>query len=264
MSVVVLRLKAFKRFRVFEHFFVFDRKMFDELFRIGMPIGLTMLAEGAFFGGAGFLMGSFGVPELAAHQIALNICSVTFMIPLGIAMAGTVRVGHAAGAGDMEAARRAGFVVMALGGAFMALCGLVMWLIPHWLIGLYLEGPESAGVAKLAIGYLVIAAFFQLFDALQVGGAFALRGLKDTKVPMYLAAGSYWLIGFPTAVGLGIGLGLKGDGIWIGFVIGLIAASVAMVVRFAWLSRTTGPTPDVESTELEEDQTPVPLPRVAA
>jgi MATE family multidrug resistance protein len=264
MSVVVLRLKSFKRFRLFEHFFVFDKKMFDELFRIGMPIGLTMLAEGAFFGGAGFLMGSFGVPELAAHQIALNICSVTFMVPLGIAMAGTVRVGHAAGAGDMEAARRAGFVVMALGGAFMTLCGLVMWLMPNTLIGLYLEESDSAGVAKLAAGYLAIAAFFQLFDALQVAGAFALRGLKDTKVPMYLATASYWFIGFTTAVGLGIGLGWRGDGIWIGFVIGLAAASVAMVVRFAWLSRTTGPAPDVENTELEEDQIPVPLAREAA
>lgn len=263
MSVVVMKTPEFARFKVFEKLFVFDQPMFNELVRLGVPIGLTMLFEGALFSAAAFLMGGFGIDELAAHQIALNICSVTFMVPLGIAMAGTVRVGHAAGAGNREAARRAGFTVMAIGGAFMALCGVVMWVMPHTLVGLYLSGAENARAAELGATYLAIAAFFQLFDALQVSGSFALRGLKDTRAPMILAASSYWLVGFTSSLVLGFGLGWGGEGIWIGLVLGLAAAAVAMVVRFAWLSRTTGrPPSDVESTEQED--IPLPLAREAA
>ncbi|HYE47617.1 MAG TPA: MATE family efflux transporter [Caulobacter sp.] len=238
--VVVIRLDpALRRVRIFSNFVRPDWPQFKELFRLGVPIGLTMLFEAMLFNAMTLVVGTFGAVALAAHQVALNFASVTFMVPLGIAMAATVRVGLFAGAGDSEGTRRAGFVAMVAGGGVVLLFGVAMALAGDWIAGLYIAGrtAEDLQVIALAALFLKVAAAFQLFDALQVVGALSLRGLKDARWPMILAGGSYWLAGAPVCILLGVGLGMGGLGVWIGLAFGLAVAAAAMCGRFHLLTR---------------------------
>jgi MATE family multidrug resistance protein len=211
-----------------------------EVFRLGLPIGMTMIFEGMLFNAMTLLMGRFGTATLAAHQIALNVPSITFMVPLGIGMASTVRVGLAAGAGDRAGARQAGLVAGAICIGFALVCAAVIGLFGGQIAGLYLGGRNARDTAVIALAavFLQAAAAFQVFDAVQVVGAQALRGLKDARMPMLLAGGSYWLIGAPVCVVLSVGLHMRGLGVWIGFVVSLGAAAIAMSARF-W--RLTSP-----------------------
>ncbi len=210
-----------------------------EVFRLGLPIGVTTLFEAMLFNTMTLLMGTFGAAALAAHQIAMNACSITFMVPMGIGMASTVRVGIAAGAGDIRGARRAGLVALGTGGVFMLVSGVLMGLFGAQVAGLYLGrgGADDLAAIALAAIFLKAAAAFQVFDGLQAVGARVLRGLKDARMPMILAGGSYWLIGAPICFWLALGLHMRGLGIWIGFVVCLGAAAVAMVARFLILTR---------------------------
>lgn len=210
-----------------------------ELFRLGVPIGLTMLFEAMLFNAATLVTGSFGETPLAAHQVALNFASFTFMVPLGVAMAATVRVGVFAGAGDAVGARRAGLTAMVVG-AFAALpFALAMLVAGPWIAGQYIAGRAPADLAAIALAavLLKVAAAFQVADALQVVGAMSLRGLKDTRTPMLLAAASYWLVGAPLCLLLGITLKLGALGVWIGLAGGLAVAAVLMCGRFYVLTR---------------------------
>ncbi len=236
---VTPKLRAYRAFRRFSR--PVGVKL-NEVFRLGMPIGMTMIFEAMLFNAMTLVMGTFGATSLAAHQIALNFASVTFMVPLGVGMASTVRVGLAVGAGDQRAARRAGLVAMAMGVGFVSLCGIAMALGGAQIAGLYLGGrtPDDLQVVALAAVFLKVAAAFQVFDAVQVVGAQSLRGLKDARMPMILAAASYWLIGAPVCVFLGIGLHMQGLGIWIGLCVALAAAAAAMGARFAMLTRRAG------------------------
>jgi MATE family multidrug resistance protein len=211
-----------------------------EVFRLGLPIGMTMIFEGMLFNSMTLLMGRFGTAALAAHQIAINVPSITFMVPLGIGMAATVRVGMAVGAGDRAGARQAGLVAFAISVAFALVCAVVVALFAPNIAGLYLggRGARDMQVIRLATQFLLAAAAFQVFDAIQVVGALSLRGLKDARMPMLLAGGSYCLIGAPVCVILALTLHMQGVGIWIGFVVALAAAAAAMAWRF-W--RLTGP-----------------------
>ncbi|MBL8780488.1 MAG: MATE family efflux transporter, partial [Alphaproteobacteria bacterium] len=170
---------------------------------------------------------------------ALNVGSVTFMVPLGIGIAATVRVGLFAGAKNAEGVRRAGYTAIAFGSGFMLICAVVIALIPETLVGLYIStsNPENADVVKLAVAFLYLAAVFQLFDALQVTGQMSLRGLKDAQAPMWIAGLSYWLVGFTLAYGLAFAGGMRGLGVWIGLAAGLAVAGIGMVWRFDALSR---------------------------
>jgi multidrug resistance protein, MATE family len=210
----------------------------SELLRLGAPIGATMIFEAMLFNSMTLLVGRFGVDAVAAHQVALNVCSLTFMVPLGIAMAAAVRVGRYAGAGELDQARRAGFLAMGLGAVFMTASGLVMLAFGRQIVGLYVAGHTSAElqVIALAVTFLHIAAAFQVFDGLQVVGAFNLRGLKDARAPMVLAGASYWLVGAPVCVWLGVGLGWQGVGVWIGLVAGLATAALTLGGRFHLLT----------------------------
>jgi MATE family multidrug resistance protein len=185
------------------------------------------------------VMGTFGVASLAAHQIAMNVASITFMVPLGLGMAATVRVGLAAGAGDEHGARRAGFTAMAMGVGFIVLCAvaLVLWGGP--IASLYVGGRTAQDMAVIAMTalFLKVAAAFQVVDALQVVAAQSLRGLKDAHAPMFIAGGSYWLVGAPACLLFAFPFGLQGFGIWIGLAIGLAAAAAALFTRFALLTR---------------------------
>jgi MATE family multidrug resistance protein len=161
------------------------------------------------------------------------------MVPLGIAMAATIRVGLAAGAGDREGVRRAGYTALGIATLFMATTSVILALLPRQIAELYFASGtrESMDAVVLATTFLRVAAAFQIFDGLQVVAALSLRGLKDARAPMWIAGGSYWLAGFPVCVALGFGLHMKGLGIWIGLAFGLLVAAVTMVWRFWYLSR---------------------------
>ena len=238
MTIVVRLMPALNKFRVFRRFHRPHWSQLTELFRLGMPIGLTMMFEAMLFNAATLIMGTFGTASVAAHQIALNVSSVTFMVPLGVGMAATVRVGLASGAGDGEALRRAGYTAFLMGAAFMSLAALAFWIVPNDIAGLYLaHTAANADVIALAVVLLRVAGAFEIFDGLQVVGAMSLRGLKDAQMPMWIAGLSYWLVGFPTCLWLAFGWHLKGLGIWIGLATGLFAAAVLMAGRFWYLSR---------------------------
>jgi MATE family multidrug resistance protein len=239
LALYASRARPYRRYAVLARFWRPDWAIFREVLRMGLPIGAMLLMEVGLFAGAAFLMGWIGAPEVAAHQIAIQIASTSFMVPLGMSMAATVRVGLAVGRGDLAAARRAGFVAAAMGGAFMAGCGLLFWLFPDELAGLFLrkDDPAAPVVVALAAAFLRIAAVFQLVDGLQVIGAGALRGLGDTRAPMLIAGLGYWAVGFVACLVLGFPMGLGGTGIWLGLALALTVVAVLLVTRFDRLTR---------------------------
>jgi len=204
-----------------------------------MPIGLTMMFEAMLFNTATLIMGTFGAATVAAHQISMNVPSLTFMVPLGVGMAATIRVGLAAGSGDREAVRRAGYTALGIGVSFMSVTSVIIALFPREIAQLYFstETAQNAQAIALAVTFLRVAAAFQVFDGLQVVAALSLRGLKDARAPMWIAGGSYWLAGFPVCILFGFILHMKGLGIWIGLAFGLFVAAVTMCWRFWYLSK---------------------------
>jgi MATE family multidrug resistance protein len=240
MLTVCFAVPALRRYHIAHRLWHPVWHSFAELFRLGLPIGVTMVFEVALFNGAALAMGTFGIATLAAHQIAITIPSLTFMIPLGIGLAATVRVGLAAGAGDRMAARRAGFTAIAMGAAFMCCTALVLLLWPLEIATLWLPASRAnRDVLALAVTFLHVAAAFQLVDGIQVTAAMSLRGLKDARGPMWIAGASYWLAGAPMCLWLGFGTGLKGFGIWLGLAFGLTVAAITLTTRFVILSKKT-------------------------
>lgn len=238
MACVVKLMPELAKFRVFRRFHRAHFRKLVEVFRLGMPIGLTMIFEAMLFNAATLIMGTFGTASVAAHQIALNVPSITFMVPLGIGMAATVRVGLAAGAGDGDALRRAGYAALLMGAGFMMVTGVLLWLFPANIASLYFaDDARNADVIALAVVFLRVAAAFQIFDGLQVVGAMSLRGLKDAHMPMWIAGLSYWLGGFPVCLWLAFGRHMQGLGIWIGLATGLFFAAALMCGRFWFLAR---------------------------
>lgn len=239
MLAYVLRHRRFKRFYVLMRFWNPDWPRFREIFRIGTPIGLTVLAEVGLFTAAALLMGRLGTDEVAAHAIALQCASMAFMVPLGLGIAATVRVGIAYGRSDPDGIHKAGWTAFMLGTGFMAVsCALFLTIGPT-IVSLFLDAraPENANALALAASFLVIAGVFQLVDGAQVVAAHALRGLSDTKVPMLLAILGYWVVGLPVAYVLGFVLGWRGVGIWIGLAAGLAFVAVVLLTRFALRER---------------------------
>jgi MATE family multidrug resistance protein len=239
MLAVVALSPELKAYRILQRALRPAKARLAEVFRLGLPMGLGMVFEAMLFNTMTLVMGAFGPAPLAAHQIALNFASITFMVPLGIAMAATVRVGLAAGQSDLTAARRAGFTAMGVGAACMAVSGLIMVAAGRQIAGLYIGGDsaEQQAVLGLAASYLRIAAAFQVFDALQVVAGLSLRGLKDARMPMVLAGAAYWLIGAPTCLILALGAHMQGQGVWIGLAMGIGAAAVLMIARFERMTR---------------------------
>ena len=238
MLCVVHQIPELAKYRILRRFHRPHFRKLIEVFRLGMPIGLTMIFEAMLFNAATLIMGTFGTDSVAAHQIALNVPSITFMVPLGVGMAATVRVGLAAGAGDGEAVRRAGYSALLMGAGFMAITGVVLWFFPYEIASLYFaDDVRNADVIALAVVFLRVAAAFQVFDGLQVVGAMSLRGLKDAHMPMWIAGLSYWLGGFPVCIWLAFARHLHGLGIWIGLATGLFLAATLMCGRFWFLAR---------------------------
>ncbi len=239
MVVVIWLTPSLRVYRIFRRAHRPVPVRVRELIRLGVPISMTMIFEAMLFNTMTLVMGTFGAVAVAAHQIALNFASITFMVPLGLGMASTVRVGLAVGRDDMAGARRAGVTAMVLSVGFISVVAVFMVLFGKEIAALYLGSGRAGDDQVIALGaqFLLIAAAFQVFDALQVVGAQALRGLKDARVPMILAGVSYWLVGAPVCILLGIGMKMQGLGIWIGLAVGLAVAAVAMTWRFARITR---------------------------
>ena len=239
MGLVIRFTPGLHRYRVLRRSYRPAWRKLVEIFRLGMPIGVTIMFEAMLFNTMTLLMGTFGAVVLAAHQIALNVASITFMGPLGIGMAATIRVGLAAGAEDYAGVRRAGYTAMVVASLIIGVCGVAMALYGQEIAGLYFagRGVDDRAVIASASLFLKVAAAFQVFDALQVVGAMCLRGLKDARAPMVLAGASYWLAGAPMCFFLALRLHMGGFGVWIGLAFGLAVAASSMLLRFWRLSR---------------------------
>jgi MATE family multidrug resistance protein len=234
LALVILTDRQFRRFHLFGRFWRPDWPRFRQLFKLGGPIGLTMGLEGGIFSAAAYLMGIFGAPSVAAHQIALQIAATAFMVPLALGQATTVRVGLAYGRQDRKGIGLAGWTSFGLSTAFMTFTAVVMFTFPHQLITLFLaDTPEDATVIALGVSFLRIAALFQIVDGWQVVGAGMLRGLHDTRVPMVFALFGYWAIGLGVGVGLAFAMEWRGVGIWTGLAAGLGVVAVLMLWRWS-------------------------------
>ena len=226
--------KEFSRYQIFSRLGKPDPRYFMQLLRIGSPIGASLGVEMSLFMVTVMMMGWIGTVQLAAHQVAVQCAAFTFMVPLGIGMATSVRVGHAVGAGNPGEVYRAGMAGIWLSVSFMMMTAVLFWVAPRAVISLYLEmeSPANADVIDIAVTLLGIAAVFQVFDGLQVAGMGALRGLKDTRRPMVLAMIAYWPIGLSMSYVLAFPLGLGEVGLWWGLVTGLGSAAIMITVRF--------------------------------
>src|SRR6056297_597540 len=240
VALVLYVMRVAPDHALFQRFWRPDAEALRAVFRLGWPIGITNLAEVGLFAASSVMMGWLGTVPLAAHGIALQITSVVFMVHMGLSNAATVRAGQAHGRGDSCALRDGAAVVLALSLATAALTMGLFLAVPELMLGLFLgpEDPDRWAVIAIGTGLLAAAALFQLVDAGQVMALGLLRGVQDTRVPMFMAAISYWGIGVPASYVLGFPLGLGGVGIWLGLAIGLACAAVVMLARFwGWSAR---------------------------
>jgi MATE family multidrug resistance protein len=237
LALVASLERQFRRYRLFGRFWRADWARFRGLVRLGLPIGGILAFEVTIFNAAALLMGLIDAVSLAAHAIAIQIASLSFMVPMGVSQAATVRVGRAWGAGDTDGVTRAGWTAFALGVGFMAIMATIMITAPELLISAFIDvsAPENRAVASLAVSFLAFAALFQIFDGAQAVGGGMLRGLHDTTVPMIYAAIGYWGIGLPLGIVLAFPYRFDGAGIWIGLSMGL--AVVAALLLGRWLRR---------------------------
>ena len=231
--------RRYRRYHLFHRMLEADWPRLRELLRVGLPIGFIRLAEVFLFTSASLLQGWLGVDEVAAHAVALQLASITFMVPLGLSIAATVRVGRAYGEGDHEGVRRAGWMALILTVLFMAGTGICFELFPRELVSLFLspDNPANARAIALAASYLLVAGIFQIADGTQVTMGGALRGLSDTRVPLFIALFGYWCVGFPVSYVLGFVFGLRGVGIWWGLASGLAVVGLLLAIRFALRDR---------------------------
>jgi multidrug resistance protein, MATE family len=237
LATVVAFARPFRRYAIFGRWWRADWSRYRDLVAIGLPIAITLLLEVAVFAAAVFIMGLIGRDAIAAHAIALQVAAFTFMVPLGLSQAATVRVGLFYGAADRAGISRAGWTALAMGTGFMAVMALVLLMVPTLLIGLFLQtgDPRNAVVMALGVQFLAVAALFQIVDGAQSVGAGVLRGLQDTRWPMIFAAFGYWVVGIGVGWVLAFPFALKGLGVWIGLASGL--AVVAMLMVWRWSRR---------------------------
>jgi MATE family multidrug resistance protein len=244
MSLIVLGIYAgflpsLRRYHLFQRFWRPDWHAMGQVWRLGVPIGLTGLAEGGLFQASALMMGWIGTVELAAHGIALEVAALTFMLHVGLSSAATIRIARFDGQGNRVALRQAAktAILISLG---VALASVVLFLsVPEPIVSLFLdmEKPESATIVAYGSVLLMLAALFQLADGMQVIALGLLRGVQDTRVPMVLATVSYWLIGIPCSYVLAFPMGYGGVGLWLGLVVGLACASASLMWRFWRLAR---------------------------
>ncbi|WP_411974776.1 MATE family efflux transporter [Sulfitobacter faviae] len=234
IGVVIYVLIALPQHSLFVRLWRADGQMLLRVFTLGLPIGLTTLSEVGLFAASSLMMGWLGTIPLAAHGIAIQLASLTFMVHLGLSNVATIRAGNAYGRRDVPHMKRGAVIVTVLSLVFalLTMVGFVGW--PEPLISVFMQEDEPARAEILAIGtgLLVMAALFQLVDGAQVVALGLLRGVQDTKVPMVMAAVSYWIVGMPCSYLLGFALGFGAMGIWAGLVAGLAVAGLLLNARF--------------------------------
>ncbi|MGV6811621.1 MAG: MATE family efflux transporter [Brevirhabdus sp.] len=237
LSMMVLALYAVRvlpEHSLFARIWRADPEALGEVFRLGGPIGLTYLAESGLFTASAVMMGWLGHVTLAAHGVALNLAAITFMVHMGVANAATVRVGQAHGRGDAAAMRQVGLVATGLSVSFSIVAIALFVFLPDLLVSAFVDPADPQRDAILGVGaqLLAVAALFQLFDGAQAVGLGLLRGAQDTRAPMLIAVVSYWGLGITASYVLGFVMAFGGVGVWLGLVVGLAAASIALMTRF--------------------------------
>ena len=239
-AIYVSRSAHYRDLGLFAHFEGPDMRAIGSLLHIGVPMGVTLFMEASLFIGVALVIGTLGTDIVAGHQIAINIASIAFMMPLGIALATTVRVGHAVGARDAQRVRDAGAVGLQLTLAAQVLSAGAMLLLPRAIARLY---THDEAVVAIAVQLLMLAGLFQFSDGIQCAANGALRGLKDTRVPMAITLFAYWMVGLPVGWWLAFGRGYGAPGMWVGLIAGLSMAAVLLTRRFWRLARR--PLPDI-------------------
>lgn len=229
LMAVVMTAPSLKRFDPSLKFKKIDIPLMKKLLGIGIPGALQYFFEVSAFAASSVIVGWMGIKELAAHQIALNLASLSFMAALGISAAGTIRVSNALGQNAGPHVRAAGFSAVFVCMGFMAIAGLIFICFRHILPGFYLADPD---VIEMSAGLLVIVAFFQISDGTQAVGIGILRGLCDMKIPTLLTLAAYWVIGLPCGYALAFWAGLGIYGVWCGLLISLTASALLMMLRF--------------------------------
>jgi MATE family multidrug resistance protein len=234
LALAIYAARALPEHELFVRFWRPDWPVFRRVFRLGWPIGLTNVAEVGLFAATAFMMGLIGTVQLAAHGIALQIASATFLVHVGLSSAATIRVGGAWGRRDEQGLRRAALAATWLSAVFVLMTIALFLSVPRTLVGLFLDPYDPAAPAVLETGawLLALAALFQAADAGQVMALGYLRGIQDTRVPMVLAAVSYWAVGMPMSYTLAFPLGMGPTGVWLGLVAGLTLAAIFLMLRF--------------------------------
>jgi MATE family multidrug resistance protein len=254
-AIYVMCHRNYRGLGLFDHFEWPHVRRIGQLMHIGLPMAVTLLAEAGLFVAVALVIGTLGEDVVASHQVALNVASLFFMVPLGLAMAITVRVGNAVGRGDEAGVRYAGFCGIGLTLVTQTVSAGLMLSLPHFIASLY---THDTTVIALAVKLLVLAGLFQFSDGIQVASNGALRGLKDTRAPMAITLFAYWIIGMPVGWWLAFHQGLGARGMWMGLIAGLTVAALLLFTRFwrssrhpRWVASTSsldnlpsiGPTP---------------------
>ena len=237
-ALYVLRSRRYRDLHLAARFEAPQWNALRELLHIGVPMGVTLLMEAGLFVAVALVIGTLGTDVVAGHQVAINVASVTFMVPLGLALATTVRVGHAVGRGYAQGVRDAGLVGIVLTLCTQLVSSGLMLLLPQRIAALY---TADAGVIALASQLLVLAGLFQFSDGIQVAANGALRGLKDTRIPMFITLFAYWGVGMPVGWWLAFPHGLGARGMWMGLIAGLSMAALLLSRRFWKLARKAPP-----------------------
>ena len=235
LALVATLDRQFRRYRLFGRFWRADWTRLREVVRLGLPIAITIAFETTIFSASMLMMGLIGTIAVAAHAVVLQIGTLGYMVPTGIAQAATVRVGLGRGAGDAARVGRAGWAAYAMALTASCLVALLVVLAPRTFVSAFIaiDDPANAPVVALAMTYLSVVALFLLADSVQVVAAGMLRGLYDTRMPMVIAGIGYWVVGLPLGALLAFHFGFGGVGIWLGLAAGLGAVGIAMTARWA-------------------------------
>jgi len=231
-AAYIYYVPAFRKFRAAFSIGNYSRKLFNKMLHLGVPSGVQFIFEVAAFDFSLIMMGWLGASTQAAHQIAINLATISYMTTSGLAAAATIRVSYFLGRRDLKNLKLASYTLMIMALSFMTLCAFVFVFGRHWLPGLYVNDTE---VVAIASSLLIIAGLFQLSDGMQVVCISALRGLQDVKIPSLLIFASYWIIGLPLGYWLAFTMGYGAVGIWLGLFLGLTLTATAMFMRFRLL-----------------------------
>jgi MATE family multidrug resistance protein len=230
----VMKSNKFSNYDVRFHFRKINFYVIRKILNIGIPSAFQYIFEVGAFSSAVIIVGWLGTKQLAAHQIAINLASISFMMTLGISSAGAIRVANAVGKQDIKEVRKAGFTAVVLGASLMASCGVIFIVLRKFLPSLYISDPT---VISYASSLLIIAAIFQISDGTQAVGIGILRGLTDVKIPTVITFIAYWVIALPVGYLLGFTFHLQVVGVWIGLLIGLTSSATMLTIRFNQRSR---------------------------